>query len=283
MSLLLNDETGQIENMFRRDLPFSTNYELSESFKEYKEGQTEILKDNLKLLNEIPLNEDFKKELIKFFKKGIIESLDNDPLYEKSIEIGSYASNLSRKLHIYFKEIFEFNEELKKKLNAELLHTSKLFLNSNLPFSFLDAVNESILAEIDFIDVYTKEISKERRDLIVTLRNRRKFERICKNHNSWSTTFIKKRDNLEHSKLKLIWYVDFNNSTKVDEVFKEKQISIECLDQTVLNEFIGDLVEQIDEMEKLNFSLIRFADLINSEINEPTKAMLDLIETLSKK
>ena len=282
MSLLLNDETGQIQNMFRRDLSFSTNYELDESFRKYKDGQQKILKDNLELLNEIPLNEDFRKEIIEYFKKDIIESLNKDPMYEKSVEIGSYASNLSKKLHIYFKELFKFNEELKKKLNAELLHTSKIFLDSNLPISFLDSINESILAELDFIDVYTREISKERVSLIVNLKNRKKFERICKNHNSWAARFNEKRDRLEHNRLKLLWYADFNNSTEVDEIFKDKKLSIERLDQTILTDFIGNLVEQINEMEKLNSALMGFDDLVSSNINEPTKVLLNLIQTISK-
>lgn len=280
MSLLIKDETNQIQTMFRRDLSLGINYELSESFNQYKKGQAKILKDNLDLLNEIPLNEDFRAELVEFFKKDVIETLDNDPLYEKSVEIKQHANNMSKKLHLYFKEVGKFHMELKNSMHAELLHLSKLYLNSDLPISFLNAVSDSLTAAMDYIDVYNTEIYKERLGLIVNLRNKRKFERLCKKHNLWSAEFTKKQDALEKHRLKLIWYVDFNNSTTTEDIFKDKKIQMEKLDASIINEFIQEVEQQINEMEQINLSLMDYSDII-SEFNEPNKTMLELIQTIS--
>lgn len=280
MSLLIKDETNQIQNMFRRDLSLGVNYDVSESFNQYKKGQAKILKDNLDLLNEIPLNEDFRAELVEFFKRDIIENLDNDPLYEKAIEIKQHASNMSKKLHKYFKEVGKFHLDLKNNMHADLLHLSKLFLNSDLPTSFLNVVSDSLIAGMDYIDVYNREIYKERMGLIVNLSNKRKFDRLCKQHNFWSTKFNQKQDELEKHRLKLVWYVDFNNSTKVEDIFKDKKIRMEKLDRTIFNEFILEVENQINEMEEINLSLMDYSDIV-SEFNEPNKTLLELIQTIS--
>ncbi len=280
MSLLIKDETNQIQSMFRRDLSLGLNYELSESFNQYKQGQAKILKDNLDLLNEIPLNEDFRAELVDFFKKDVIENLDNDPLYEKAIEIKQHANNMSRKLSNYFKEVGKFHMELKNNMHAQLLHVSKLFLNSDLPISFLNSVSDSLVAGMDYIDVYNSEIYKERWGLIANLRNKIKFERLCKKHNLWSAKFNKKQDALEKHRLKLIWYVDFNNSTTIEEIFKDKKIRMEKLETSIINEFVHQLEHQINEMEQINLSLMDYSEII-SEFNEPNKTMLKLIQTIS--
>jgi len=282
MSLLLNGQPHYPQNMIHRDLSVPTNYEVNESFKEYKERLAEVVEQNLKLLNEVPLNIDFKKELIEYFKADIPKELDNDPLFEKSLEINRYAKDMSNKIRQYFKEIFKFNDNFKKSLNGDSLHVSKMFINSDLPISFLNTLNDSYQIEMDYIDIYNMEIKKERLGLIVNLANRIKFERLCKNHNAWVSAFDEKQDEMEQSRFKLIWYVDFNNSKSVDEVFKDKKLKKSSLDTSILNKFITNLREKVTAMEQLNSSLMDCSDLFLSEIDEGTKAILNMTEILSK-
>jgi len=234
MSLLLNGQPHYPQNMIHRDLSVPTNYEVNESFKNYKERLAEVVEQNLKLLNEVPLHIDFKKELIEYFKADIPKELDNDPLFEKSVELNRYAKDMSNKIRQYFKEIFKFNDNFKKSLNDDSLHVSKMFINSDLPISFLNTLNDSYQVEMDYIDIYNMEIKKERLGLIVNLANRIKFERLCKNHNAWVSAFDEKQDAMEQSRFKLIWYVDFNNSKSVDEVFKDKKLKKSSLDTSIL-------------------------------------------------
>jgi len=282
MSLLLNGQPHYPQNMIHRDLSVPTNYEVNESFKKYKERLAEVVEQNLKLLNEVPLHIDFKKELIEYFKADIPQELDNDPLFEKSVELDRYAKDMSNKIRQYFKEIFKFNDNFKKSLNDDSLHVSKMFINSDLPISFLNTLNDSYQVEMDYIDIYNVEIKKERLGLIVNLANRIKFERLCKNHNAWVSAFDEKQDEMEQSRFKLIWYVDFNNSKSVDEVFKDKKLKKSSLDTSILNKFITNLREKVTAMEQLNSSLMDCSDLFLSEIDEGTKAILNMTEILSK-
>jgi len=282
MSLLLNGQPHYPQNMIHRDLSVPTNYEVNESFKNYKERLAEVVEQNLKLLNEVPLHIDFKKELIEYFKADIPKELDNDPLFEKSVELNRYAKDMSNKIRQYFKEIFKFNDNFKKSLNDDSLHVSKMFINSDLPISFLNTLNDSYQVEMDYIDIYNMEIKKERLGLIVNLANRIKFERLCKNHNAWVSAFDEKQDAMEQSRFKLIWYVDFNNSKSVDEVFKDKKLKKSSLDTSILNKFITNLREKVTAMEQLNSSLMDCSNLFLSEIDEGTKAILNMTEILSK-
>lgn len=277
MSLLVNDEATKSQNMIRRDLSLTTNYQINESFKEYKDRKADVIKQNLEILNEIPLNEEFRKALQKYMTEGLEKELDDDPLFEKSVEIKTYTSELNVKLHSYFSEVFTFYDDVIKDLHHDLLTLSKVFLNSDLPLSFIDVISESILSEIDYINIYTKQIRKERIKLIVNLRNKIKFNRLCAKHNFWIKEFEETRDKMESAKLKLIWYVDFNNCNDVKEIFKDKIVTTNRIDETILETFIGDLGKLVNQMEKLNLSLMDCSDFLTSEIDIGTKTILDMV------
>ena len=66
-----------------------------------------------------------------------------------------------------------------------------MFLNSDLPLSFINVVSDSLLAEIDCIDIFDREIKREWLDLIKYRSNVTKFKRVCENHNRWVDAFIK--------------------------------------------------------------------------------------------
>ena len=284
MLSLPNTERAYFQKIIRDDISYPLKFSnIEEAFKDFKTCLSETVITNLDLLDEVPLHTDFQVEELKEYLKSEIESdLTKDPLFEKSVEIGRYAENMFKSIESYFREIFGFHEALVRKLHSGIFSVSKMFLNSNLPLPFVKAISDSLLAEMDYVDVFDKEIRKERLDLIVHRNNRRKFERICDLHNLWVTHFVQRRSRMEHDRIKLIWYVDFNNSASVKEVFKDKFFKLSSLDKPVLYSFIRGLQEQVQEMEKLNSTKMEWLAFLPYEIDNGTRTIVKMMQLLDQ-
>jgi hypothetical protein len=254
---------------------------LTDAIKDYKASIVETVNLNMKLLDEIPLRMEFREELKKRFESMITKDLESDKLFEKQVEIGRYAKDLFNRIDLYFRETFKFNKQRKEKLGYESLSNSRLFLNSDLPLSFLKICNASLFTEMDYIDIFDKEIRKERVELLVSRKNRTKFNRVCERHNAWASKFADSRNAMSHARVKLIWYIDFNNSKTTDEIFKEKRINTSSLDKKTLFAFIGELENQVQSMEKLNLTKTSFDFRSQSDADDGTMTIAKMISTLS--
>lgn len=281
MEAITNIAVTPQTRIVRRDLSLVSgfNNEIDGSFKDYKTAVAETVKHNLGILEEIPLPQTLPlDELKEFFKKDIASVLSKDTTFEKAVQVQKYASNISQYLGSYFREIFELGRKLIEEANQDLFFFSRLFLNSNLPISFLRAVERSLLANKDFIAFFAKQIRREHRELIIYRSNQRKFDRVIDAHNKWAAVFGQKREKISRERTKLDWYVDFNNSSNLGEVFKEKFIKIELLDKKILDSFIANLLELTVELENLNYSRALFEPLPTDEVSDGTKAILSLMK-----
>ncbi|MEM2970948.1 MAG: hypothetical protein QW270_00790 [Candidatus Bathyarchaeia archaeon] len=277
-------KSTSLRRIVRNDTSSNLQFDaLDEAFKDFKSSVSAVIESNLKLLDEVPLFHNLHLEdLRKFLESQIRTGLSKDVLFEKAVEIGRYARNMFDSMDAYFSEIFHFHQELKKELHSEMFNVSKMFLNSDLPLSFVKAIGDSLLNEIDYVDVFDKEIRKERLDLIKYRDNRTKFKRVCEAHNLWVRKFDELRTRMERERVKLIWYVDFNNSGSVNEIFKDKTIKTSLLDKSMLHNFILNLQKQVQEMERLNASKMEIHSFLRYETDEGTRTLLRIMQNLSQ-
>jgi hypothetical protein len=87
---------------------------------------------------------------------------------------------------------------------------------------------------------------------------------------------------MEHEQVKLIWYIDFNNSESVDEIFEDKIIKTSLLDKLVLNELIVNLQKYSQEMEKLNMSKIEIHTFLRREVDEGARTLVRMMQILNQ-
>ena len=283
MLSLPNVERASFSKIVRDDISLPLKFSgLDEALRDLKTCIAETVGNNLDLLDEVPLRENLREELREYLKRDIENHLMKDTLFEKSVEIGRYSRNMFKSIESYFREIFRFHEELKKDLHSDIFSVSKMFLNSDLPLPFMKTINDSLLAEMDYIDVFDKEIRKERLDLLANLNHQKKFERICDAHNLWVNRFDERRSKMERDRVKLIWYVDFNNSSSVDKIFKDKIIKLGSLDKQILYGFIGDLQKHVHEMTKLNSAKMEYLSFLPHETDDGTRTITKMMQLLNQ-
>ncbi len=276
--------TASSPKIVRNDMSLPLQFDtVNEAFEDFKTALSKTVEANLNLLNELPLPENLPKDKLReFFKKTIESDMKQDPLFEKSIEIGRYSKNMLKKMDAYFKEIFKYHEKLKQDAYGELFQASKMFLDSDLPLSVIEAVRDSLLAETDYTDIFDKEIRREQRDLLINRSNEPKFKRVCDSHNAWIKAFQETQRKIMQERVKLLWYIDFNNSRTLDELFKPKSIRLRFLDRTILSGFTSDLQKHAQEMEKLNMTLVEFNPVPSSEASSEARTILGIMQILDR-
>lgn len=277
-------KSGSLRRIVRDDTSSSLQFDtVNEAFKDFKSSVSTVVESNVNLLKEIPLHYKLHFEDLKeYLESQIVEDLSKDLLFEQAIEISRYARNMYESMDSYFHKIFNFHQELKEQLYAEMFSISKMFLNSDLPTLFMNAIGESLLTEMDYLDIFDKEIQKERFDLIRYRSNRPKFKKVCERHNLWVRKFDEIRERMERERVKLIWYVDFNNSEDLNEVFKEKTIKMSLLKNSTLFDLIFRLQEQTQKMANLNSSKIEFLSFLKQKPDEGTRTLLRVIQILDQ-
>lgn len=286
MSIMLSPtdmEKASLSKIIRDDPSFPLQFNaVNKDFKDFKTAISENVEANLDLLNEIPLPKNLdREELREFFRKDITSDLEKDMLFEKSVELCKYAKNMYELMDSYFREIFDYYEQRKKERFINMFCVSKMFLNSDLPMAFAFSVEDSILAEIDYIEIFTKRIKQERLSLFRNRNNQTKFKRVCDSHNVWVDRFHETPAQMDHDRVKLVWYVDFNNSASLNEIFKDKTIKMKLLDKETLFNFINTLQNQVHQMEKLNASMTEPYSFLPFEIDDGTKAIRKIMQLLT--
>lgn len=262
-------------------LPLQCNA-LQEDFDAYKKAIAKTIERNIELLKELPPPKNFTvEEIVAYFQKEIKKDLEQDKFFEKSVEVGKYATSMFESMRKYFAQIYDLNNAEKEKNSYDIFTISRLFLNSDLPDEFYKAISNSYLTENDFLDIFDRTIRKEYLMLVNCKANRTKFVRICDHHNTWVREFTDKINLIDKNRTKLIWYVDLNNSHTIDELFKDKFIKTEELDSEVLTQLISAVTEISDKLEELVLQNLRPC-LPPTEVNDSMKAIAEMMDVINR-
>ncbi|MDR2707748.1 MAG: hypothetical protein LBB87_03250 [Nitrososphaerota archaeon] len=262
-------------------LPLECNT-LQKDFDAYKKAITKTIEKNIELLKELPPPKNFTvDELVEYFQKEIKKDLENNKLFEKSVEIGRYAHSIFESMTKYFANIYDFNKEEREKNSYDVFSISRLFLNSNLPDEFFKTVSNSYLIENDFLNIFDRKIKRDSIKLIGNKNNRVKFTRVCDKHNLWVKDFTDKLKLIGKNRTKLIWYVEINNSNKLEELFNPKFLKEENLDKAVLLKLIDNVAETTNQLEELVLNNLEKKYLPTTTIDEGIKTITNLMDTIT--
>jgi hypothetical protein len=233
------------------------------------------IESNMRLLDKVRIPDHFDRGTLgKFFEKMIREDFETDPLQKESARIGKYANDFHHYMLRYFKEVFDFNEGLKKDRMGYVQATSYIYLRSDFPPSFARTVALSLLSECRFIDIYNRRIKREYSRFLSSYNDQTKFKRLCNAHNLWVGSVDSLINEIDNIRVGLIWYVEFTQSKKVEDLFKPKPLKKSLLDQEY---FFGVLINLQKKTEQLRHELVSlsresFSESLSRE--DPTVAML---------
>jgi len=101
---------------------------------------------------------------------------------------------------------------------------------------------------------------------------------VCDSHNSWVNRLDDTLAEMERGRVKLIWYVDFNNSASFGDIFKDKIVKTSVLDKQILFDIISVLRNKVHEMEKLNVSMTELSSFLPFEINDGTRVIRKIMQ-----
>ncbi len=287
MISLSNEIDADKLELVKRRIPFPQSFEteddtINKAFEDYKTAIANTVETNLSLLDELPPLKKFQIEDLKRHLKTIVEDdLKEDPVFEKSVEIHKYVSDMWKYVASYFKQIFDHHSNLRKELDSELFDASRMYFNSDLPLSYLTTIEDAILIEKDYLETYEKRIRKERAQLLFSRDNRMKFERICDAHNRWIKPFTTRIEKLQRARIKLFWYVDFSNSATVDEIFQVKTIKSTALDMKIVQDFMEDINKQIHGIETLIEHEVQFSPFTSYAGNSGARSIRKIMELVA--
>lgn len=234
----------------RNDIIKSASFGPTE--KEIKLDIPTVINDNIKILNKIPLPENIQKaELERVIEKIIKEDLEKDTLFKMASDLAKYASDFRSEFSRYFSRIFDYHKEVVKRLDRELFHSSNLFLNSDLSPSFLKSLALSILTEMKTVELVDKRMRREHMQFLTVRNNSIKFSRMIDGHNAWVDPLIQALDDMVENRVALFWYLDFQNSTSIDRLFKPKYINRKNLDQETFYSLLFSLQKSTRRLRKI--------------------------------
>jgi len=237
----------------------------------------------LKLLSEIPIAPHLERDEVQSFMENRIScALKEDSLFEDGFTLSRYTEDMFKHHISYFNNIYNYDEKLKKSLYGTIFGVSKMFLNSDLPLSFLNSISDAVLTEVDYINIFEKRIKDERLQLLVSRNNIRKFKQVCDAHNSWIEDFEEVLDSIENARVKLIWYVDINCSQTISEIFQEKTIKKSMLDQEPFFSFILELQRITRKLEQISSSLAKGFRPFLSYDNVAAKTLSTIVRILQE-
>jgi hypothetical protein len=255
---------------------------LAEDLEAYKDAISKTIESNIELLKELPPPKNFTlDDLLTHFKKKMKCDLEKDTLFEKSVEVSRYANSMYETMDKYYREIYGLHTSTKKRNSVFLLELSKYFLNSDLDENFLRVFSDSILVSDDYLDLYDSRIKKERQNLVFHKNNISKFERVCTNHNNWVKGFQEKLSLTTRNRVKLLWYVEMNNSNSVEELFKDKFIKTVFLDGSILEGLFEALEKSTTDLEALvtkNASLYSLCSVNVDDSMKTFTSVMDLVD-----
>jgi len=258
------------------------NAAIGEDLKRYKSALESRIADNLKLVDELPpLKYLSKAKIRKYLRKKIKDDLQKDKLFEKSVEIDKYAGNIAQHLQAYYREIFDYHLGVKERLDSGILDACRMYFNSDLPLRFLKALENSILIEKDFVDIYDKRLRREKLRLISYRANRKKFERLCSLHNMWIEPFEKLLKESTSTRRKLFWYVDFSNSKTLKDIFRVKKIEVASTDIKIIEGYVECLENLTQDMGLLVEKNIEFQPIEKYDTEDGSRTIREVMDLLN--
>jgi hypothetical protein len=213
--------------------------------------EEKLIKENMDTLEKVRIPKRFEKSKIKeILEKKIKTDLSEDPFNKRIIKLMKYASNFFEKHTLYFELIFDFHKDLAKRLNSNILFTSRTYLISELPSSFEKTISLSFMTQLKMLKILDARIHHERMELIAVRKNRVKFDRICESHNRWVQPLLDSLDDMIENRTRLIWFLDFNESKTLSEIFKPKAY-ISAFDREEYFLLITLLQKSVDTLRSL--------------------------------
>lgn len=284
MSILEDIDKVSFSKSVRNELLFPSKFnDINSTFKDFNNALAETVKGNLKLLSEIPIAPHLERDEVQSFMENRIScALKEDSLFEDGFTLSRYTEDMFKHHISYFNNIYNYDEKLKKSLYGTIFGVSKMFLNSDLPLSFLNSISDAVLTEVDYINIFEKRIKDERLQLLVSRNNIRKFKQVCDAHNSWIEDFEEVLDSIEDTRVKLIWYVDINCSQTISEIFQEKTIKKSMLDQEPFFSFILELQRITRKLEQISSSLAKGFRPFLSYDNVAAKTLSTIVRILQE-
>ena len=235
---------------------------------------SEILKENLEILGKIKIPDWFsRKQIEERLTRCITEDLKEAPLIKTQERINKYQKEIKKYLKKYFKEIYDHIDELIDFYQGQILKSSRGFLNSDLPPSFLRTISLSFKTEQKFFEIYKKKIKKEEFHLKLNYNNQKKFNRIIDQHNEWVDRLNPFLDDMAAQCLALIWYVDIWNSKSLDELFEEKTHRMSSLDKETFENMLVQLESMIKEVRKRLINIDKEEFVKQVDTRDPTIAL----------
>jgi hypothetical protein len=274
MSLIEIPSSSELVGPHYKNLS-EAHFERSPTDNEEKEDFfSQVLKENLEILDQIKIPNRFdRKQIEERFTRRITEDLKEAPLIKTEEKIDKYTKAINRYFQKYFEEIYDHVDNLIDSYQGKILMSSRDFLNSDLPPSFLRTVSLSFKTEQKFFEIYKKKIKKEEFHLKLNCNNQKKFNRIVEQHNGWVDRLNPFLDDMAQQCIALLWYVNIWNSKSLDELFEEKTYKMSSLDRETFESMLVQLESMIKEVRKRLISLDKEEFVKKLDSRDPTIAL----------
>lgn len=208
--------------------------------------------DNIQILNKVPLPKHIDKSDIEKQVKAMAETdFNNNPLAKQVVKLVKYANNFHTYFNLYFENIFNFDKELINNFQQTMLNYSNIFMESDLSPFFLRELNFSIITDIKTIETLDKKMHQERVHFFGARNNDIKFRRLCDSHNQWIKPIVDGLEDMRTNRVALLWYIDFQNSSNSEQMFKFKAVKNEKLDKEAFNLLIKNLQQSTSGLRKI--------------------------------
>jgi hypothetical protein len=272
--------TSSSFGMVRKDIlkPASLGFMKDEISEEQLAKETEvstIIDDNLKILGTLTMPKQLDlKEVSDFLRKRIKEEVEKDPLHEVSVRLTKYAQDFFMKMEKYFAEIYRFDSSERENLIARAFANTKEFVISDVPSSYIREMTLSLFTQKKFLELFDYRIQREHKKLITVRNDLQKFKRVCDEHNVWVDLLHSKLVPMIEARSRLAWYLDLQNSSKVQDLFKIKRLEKAKLDMERYFPLLMDLSKTTEQvrLELMKLDTEKYVTLASRE--DPTVDLL---------
>lgn len=234
-----------------------------------------IIDDNLKILRTLTMPKQLDlKEVSDFLRKTIKDEVEKDPLHEVSVRLTKYAQDFFMKMEKYFAEIYNFESHGRENLVARVFANTKEFVVSDVPSSYIRELTLSFFTQKKYSEMFVYRIQREQIRLITVRHDMQKFKKVCEEHNKWVDLLHSKLIPMVEARCRLAWYVDLQNSQKVEDLFKIKKLKRSNLDEANYFLMLMELSHATEHFrsELMRLDRERYATLATRE--DPTVDLL---------
>lgn len=282
-SLVMEDLVSLKERMFpdlteRKGLVRNIFFEQ----KEETSPEEEIMKDNLDILKHIQLPERFRQsDVEEFLERKVKKDLEN-PFHQLVLKIQKYVSDFHNKHSLYFATIFDLHDKMAEMLQHRTLFTAQIYIISELPSSFQKTVALSFMTELKLLGLVNTRMRQERVRFLGARSNDVKFDRLCEAHNRWINPLLDITDDMIDKRTRLLWYLEFNGSRTLSELFKLKPYKMSDYDSETYYSHIKLLQRSVESLRSLllKYDRKRFVESFDNE-NPTTELFAGMAQVIA--